>query len=225
MMGSAKKVSEAIAVDMSKTKWPSGKPMFNVTMLTEANNPKMAKKASATFHPYNLDYNVSSYFSSEGLDFGGFGAHENRWVEELIERDDSAILKDLRSRNYDIAWSFFLPFETVIMKRSGAPIVKWGTFLVDLPLLVSLKIPLDLAANLPLFHPFPKMLHTSGERAYFSRLLAQVSMTMASTAFNSVFYPLDRFNNPDSRRLHKQSYTDILVGDGIYGISEVKQEP
>lgn len=38
IMGSAKKVTEAVAHDFSKTKWPSGQPMFNVTLVTDDNN-------------------------------------------------------------------------------------------------------------------------------------------------------------------------------------------
>lgn len=35
---------DGIALDLSKTKWPNGKSMFNVTMLTERYNPKYQGK-------------------------------------------------------------------------------------------------------------------------------------------------------------------------------------
>ena len=60
MASSPKKVVDGIAVDLSKTKWPqSGKPMFNVTLLTDQENKKAMDKKSDTFHPYMLDYKYS----------------------------------------------------------------------------------------------------------------------------------------------------------------------
>ena len=39
MASSPKKVVDGLAIDMSKTTWPkSGKPMFNVTLLTDQTN-------------------------------------------------------------------------------------------------------------------------------------------------------------------------------------------
>ena len=59
MLASPKKVIDALAVDLSKIKWPdSGVNMFNVTLLTEREPNKMNKKQSQTFHVINIDYSV-----------------------------------------------------------------------------------------------------------------------------------------------------------------------
>ena len=46
------------------TKWPdSGKPMFNVTLLTDV-NVAMKKKESETLHMYPLDFNMTDIFDA-----------------------------------------------------------------------------------------------------------------------------------------------------------------
>ena len=46
LLGSSwKKIMENFAWDLSQTKWPSGQPMFNVTLISGDNEPAMAKKA------------------------------------------------------------------------------------------------------------------------------------------------------------------------------------
>ena len=54
MGGSPKKVVGALAVDMSKTKWPdSGRHMFNVTMMSD-HKYKLFNKLSSTLHAIKL---------------------------------------------------------------------------------------------------------------------------------------------------------------------------
>ena len=44
MMGSMVKVMDEFAVDLSQTRYPDGKQMFNVTVLTGRTSPKLTKK-------------------------------------------------------------------------------------------------------------------------------------------------------------------------------------
>ena len=88
MASSPKKIIGGIAKDLSLTNWPdSGKPMFNVTLMTEPTD-KVFKKLSPTLHALKLDYNYSDYFDHTGPKPFGLKAHENRWTAELIDRKE-----------------------------------------------------------------------------------------------------------------------------------------
>ena len=88
MASSPKKVVDGIALDLSKIRWAqTGKPMFNVTLLTEAENNSVIKKRSETFHPYIIGMNLSTYFVPQ--DFPPLKPlvikqHENRLTEILV---------------------------------------------------------------------------------------------------------------------------------------------
>lgn len=60
---SEKKVAEETAVSLSKLRWPeSGKPMFNVTLLTNPNNHKLKARESDTLHLYTgFDFDPSDF--------------------------------------------------------------------------------------------------------------------------------------------------------------------
>ena len=88
MASSPKKVVDGIALDLSKIRWAqTGKPMFNVTLLTEAENKSVIKKRSETFHPYIIGMNLSTYFVPQ--DFPPLKPlvikqHEKRLTEILV---------------------------------------------------------------------------------------------------------------------------------------------
>lgn len=184
----------------------------------------MKKKQSETFHLLPLQFNVSDYFGPEGVNFPAFIKHENNMVAQLIEDEDSPVMKELRSRNFDVGWSVFLNFEPVIIKKAGASLVKWGTYLLETPLIISNNNPNDLSSMLPFMHPWPELLHAQGERALLTRFINYMSMGAFQTIFNHVFYPPTRYLNLESRALMDRTFNDIITGDGFYGISEVKQE-
>ena len=88
MASSPKKIIGALAKDISKIKWPdSGKPMFNVTLMTEPKQ-KEFKKLSPTLHAIKLDYDLSSYFGPDGLNVLALKKHENRWSDYFINRKE-----------------------------------------------------------------------------------------------------------------------------------------
>ena len=83
--GSMKKVMDETAIDFSKSKWPSGKPMFNVSMLTsKQSNKKILGKASKTFHPIEMDFDPESYLPASGIKPAMLKVHENSIVDQLI---------------------------------------------------------------------------------------------------------------------------------------------
>ena len=54
---SEKKIMEGLAHDLSKTRWKdSGRPMFEVVVLTDKNNEKLKSKLSDTLKMYELDF-------------------------------------------------------------------------------------------------------------------------------------------------------------------------
>ena len=83
---------------------------------------------------------------------------------------------------------------------------------------------MDASSVLPLIHPFPRYLHKYGERTLPTRTIGYMAQMLFSTMFNHVFYYHNRYYNLESRALMSSSFNDIITGDGIYGMSEIKQE-
>ena len=77
---------DATAIDLSQTKWPeSGKPMFNVTVLTERNNPKLKKSSGKTLHPIHLDWAAEDLAEPGGKPKPfGIMAHENKLIRDIV---------------------------------------------------------------------------------------------------------------------------------------------
>ena len=94
MLSSPKKILGGIAKDLSDTKWPdSGKPMFNVTMMSEPNQ-KEFKKLSPTLHAIKLDYDIKDFFDHDGVKPFGLRAHEIMLTNKFIDRkEDNEVTK------------------------------------------------------------------------------------------------------------------------------------
>ena len=83
--GSAKKVIDETAFDLSKTNYFGSEiPMFNVTLLTDRNNTKMKEKECATFHVLAFDYDPAQIIDGKGMHPQKLIAHENKVVNELV---------------------------------------------------------------------------------------------------------------------------------------------
>ena len=97
MTGSPKKIIDAIAIDLSKTTWPSGVPMFNVTILTSQHrNKKLLSQATSTFHPFPLDYKpLKHYLPPTKTIREGVKKHENKMVDELIYKQNPDVYSSL----------------------------------------------------------------------------------------------------------------------------------
>ena len=91
MASSPKKVMDELALDLSKIRWAdSGEPMFNVTLLTEAENLVVIGKKSETFHPYVIGTNLSTYYKPgkiPPLIPRELKKHENRLTKILVNNE------------------------------------------------------------------------------------------------------------------------------------------
>jgi hypothetical protein len=65
LFGSHLKVVEEIAIDLSKQRYASGKPKFNVSVATRKNNDKLKQKQSETLSIIGFDYeDYTAHFES-----------------------------------------------------------------------------------------------------------------------------------------------------------------
>ena len=98
--------------------------MFNVTLLTSRDNEKFKKKQSATFTPFLLPYNITEYFTHEGVNLPALIRHENEIVDLLVKNTDPNKYKDmLHSVKFDAGLSVFVPTEAMILKMHDIPIL------------------------------------------------------------------------------------------------------
>ena len=103
---------DSIALDLSKTKWPNGRNMFNVTMLTERHHPKYQSKQSDTFHLINLDYEHKSITNPNGMPLPGpIMAHENKIIDDLVRAKNHTLVHHLNSYHFDVGMSLGFAFE------------------------------------------------------------------------------------------------------------------
>ena len=142
---------DGVAVDFSRTKWGSIEapttPMFNVTVITSADNKKLAKKKNDQIHIINLDHKGTDLVKAGGANFDGLKEMENNLINQLLRADDSDYKRRVRAvaaDKYDGGFMLgAMPFEILFSKDMfDIPILKWFTYLPD---------PIFMSSN---FNPF-----------------------------------------------------------------------
>lgn len=128
---SGQKLMDGIATDWSKTKWPSGNPMFNVTLITADGNEKMKKKVGNTLHlahtwiPDNVDF--------RGDQVATLMKNFDKYASDLIfERNQTEHDKITVQGKYDLAFNLFFPFDHLYMSAVYKTAqLKWATYLPE----------------------------------------------------------------------------------------------
>ena len=158
LIGSGQKVMDGIALDLSKTKWPNGINMYNVTLVTERYNPKYQKKTSDTFHLINLDYEVKNLATPAGLPLPRMMmGHENKLIDDIVRGYNTTLVEHLDSYHFDVGMSLGFPFEHLLLKSRGVPGIKWLTYFPDPIYTAMAKNPLEFSHSLPSITPSDKL--------------------------------------------------------------------
>ena len=94
MAGSLKKVMDELSFDLSKQTWPdSGKPMYNVTLMTGENNKKYIDKKSRTFHTLLVPYDHFDIINDKGPHPLELLRIENEFMDLLLKTDEMNEIK------------------------------------------------------------------------------------------------------------------------------------
>ena len=232
MAGSMKKVMDETAIDLSKTKWPSGLDMFNVTVLCEKDNAKLLSNYIGEFkkllnnigsslHLIELDYYKPETINTPtGIDPISLINHENLMFSQLLYKKDEDTAQLIENSNFDGAVSAMIPFEVIILKAYNLPVLKWGSYLPDPVMIVFNLNPWDLSSNLPLIHPFPNMMHSLGHFHLLNRAWINNIAMALDLMFNHVAYSSRKFTTPIAKQAYSRLWEDVIVGDGFNGIRD-----
>ena len=119
--------------------------------------------------------------------------------------------------------SFSPYYETMILKMYDVPVVKWITHIPD-TLLTALNFhPWSIAENIPIIVPSAKLLHTLGGRHLLNRFIVNDVASVEYGVINLFLYSNRRFITPEAKHLQSRLSEDLFIGDGIYGIRDIKQ--
>jgi len=100
-----KKVVEDSAIDLSKINWHNtDKPMFNVTVLTDKNNQKLARHLGKTLHVIEIDYEPESIIGFEGVKPENVKSHEKRIIKDFVYKEDNKVSKLISNSNFDVSY-------------------------------------------------------------------------------------------------------------------------
>ena len=106
-MGSMLKTIDDMAIDLSNTKWPNGRAMFNVTIITYPNNKKINTKRGKTLHPIRFDYDPEKL--AKDSTGSAILNHENKLIEDFVLEKDYKIIQKIKEKKYDVGLTSFLP--------------------------------------------------------------------------------------------------------------------
>jgi hypothetical protein len=139
-----------MAIDLSKTKFPSGKPMFNVTVSTYKNNQKVLKSVSDTLHVIEYDYVDYTATPFPKLR-GHIGELQNVILNETLNNKNSKHHQATRDGKFDIC-IVQMSYEELICDSFGMELVSLRLQLTPGFLQVTEDLPKDHSL---IFVPFP----------------------------------------------------------------------
>ena len=119
---------DGVALDYSKVKWPSGNPMFNVTLITSDGNEKMRKKVSKTLH-------LAESWIPDVTDFRAdqmgtlMGNADKFATDHMFRRNQTELEKATVQGDYDLVFNLIFPFDflyTQVVYKTAH--LKWATY-------------------------------------------------------------------------------------------------
>ena len=92
---SMKKLTDSVAIDLSKTKWPQAPHtnMFNVSVLSWGEQRKLKQKESATLHVLQFSKEEFELIKPGGPNFPELIRLENNLVETILRNGDPEFVK------------------------------------------------------------------------------------------------------------------------------------
>ena len=214
---------DELAIDLSRIKWDDGQPMFNVSIMTQAGNPKIAKKQSKTLRMIEFEYDLNKFMETTNpLEMK---AHENKLVDHLVYGTNTSKIEELKRGNFDVAFTSLVPFERLIVKTLNLPTINWISFIPH-PFLLALNLqPWTASTILPIVHIDDRILYAFGWLNTFNRVITNGFSNVFNLLVNHVLYPRWRFtHNERALSAFLKIHDDEFIGDGMYGIRDIQQE-
>ena len=127
-VGSLQKNMDELAVDLSKTKWENGQPMFNVTIITSPVNSHLSKHGSETLHIIQFEEDPTNFINS--IDFKLLQKYEGVLFDQVVSGRNATKLNMIESHKpFDVAMTSLMPFERLIVKTQEMPALVWASFM------------------------------------------------------------------------------------------------